>query len=177
MRKFKQVMLFVMVGSLLAITSCSKDDDGGSSGNAASGTLTATVDGDSFKSLKISSSATLANDGNNLIIIASNSDGNAFSFTVLGYDGIGTYNLGGGVNILNTASYTETDVDLANPVNSTTNIWQAPYDDTLAGEIKVSEETDSKIKGTFSFTCKNVGGDGSIKDITSGSFNLSKQVL
>ncbi|MCK8481347.1 DUF6252 family protein [Psychroserpens algicola] len=176
MRNFKQFMLFVMVGSLLSLTSCSSDDDGGGAGSAGSGVLVAKVDGTSYQSLEISSSATVANGGQNLIIIATNSDGKAFAFTIFGYEGVGTYPLGGGANIFNTASYTETDVDLNNPQNSTTEIWQAPYDDTMVGELRVSEETDSKVIGTFDFTCKNVGGDQSVKTITDGSFNLNKQV-
>lgn len=170
-------MLFVMIGSLLTLTSCSSDDDGGGSGNAGSGTVVAKVDGSSFQSMSISSTATIANNGQNLIIIGSNSDGEAFSLTVFGYDGVGTYPLGGGANIANTASYTETDVDLSNPQNSTTEIWQAPYDDTMVGEIRVSEESESTLKGTFDFTCKNVGGDQSVKTITDGSFNLDIQVV
>lgn len=177
MKKLNQIMLFIMAVSLVTFTSCSTDDDGGSGGSAPSGTLTAKVDGTSYQSMEISSSATLANNGQNLIIIASNSDGNAFAFTILGYEGADrTYQLGGGSNIFNSASYTETNVDLSNPQNSTTEIWQAPYDDTLAGEISVSEETDTKIIGTFSFMCKNVGGDLSVKNITEGTFNLNKQI-
>jgi hypothetical protein len=82
--------------------------------------LSAKVDGVDYQSMEISSSATVANGGQNLIIIASNSDGKAFAITVLGFDGVGTYQLGGGANILNSASYTKTDVDLSNPQNSTT---------------------------------------------------------
>jgi hypothetical protein len=175
MKTLKQLLFLFITVSFVTYTSCSSSDDGGSPGNAASGTLVAKVDGTSYQSLEISSSATVANGGQNLIIIASNSDGKAFAFTVIGYDGVGTYPLGGGVNIFNSASYSETDVDLSNPQNSTTEIWQAPYDDTMVGELKVSEETDTKVIGTFEFTCKNVNGDNSVKTITDGSFNLNKQ--
>ncbi|MEM5567034.1 DUF6252 family protein [Psychroserpens sp. AS72] len=177
MRNLKQFMLFVMVGSLLSLTSCSSDDDGGAPGSAPSGSLTAKVDGANFQSMEISSSATVANSGQNLIIIASNSDGNAFSITIFGYEGVGTYPIGGGANIANVGSYSETDVDLNNPQNSTTEIWQAPYNDSMVGEVNISDETDSKVIGTFNFTCKNVGGDQSIKTITDGSFDLNKQVV
>lgn len=96
--------------------------------------------------------------------------------TVFGYEGVGTYEFtGANIAITNTASYTETDVNLSNPTASTTEIWQAPYDATLVGSISISEETDTKVKGTFSFKCKNVNGDASVKDITDGSFNLGKQ--
>lgn len=174
MKKLNQVMLLLI--SIITFTSCSTDDDGGSGGNAASGTLVAKVDGSNFQSMDIASSATVANGGQNLIIIATNSDGNAFSFTILGFEGVGTYQIGGGANIYSSASYSETNVDLSNPQNSTTEIWQAPYNDTVAGELMVSEETDSKVIGTFNFTCKNVGGDQSIKTMTEGAFNLNKQI-
>ncbi|WP_460218076.1 DUF6252 domain-containing protein [Psychroserpens sp. MEBiC05023] len=177
MRNFKHLMLFVMVGSLLSLTSCSSDDDGGGSGSAGAGTIVAKIDGTSFQSMSISSTATIANNGQNLVIIGSNSDGRAFSFTVFGYAGTGTYPIGGGANIANGASYTETDVDLNNPQNTTTEIWQAPYDDTQVGELRVSEQTETTLKGTFDFTCKNVGGDQSVKTITDGSFNLDIQVV
>jgi len=158
MRILKQFMLFVMVGSLLSVTSCKSDDDGAGPGSASSGVLVAKVDGASFQSMEISSSATLANSGQNLIIIASNSDGNAFTMSIFGYDGIGTYPIGGGANITNSASYSETDVDLNNPQNSTTEIWQAPYDSSMLGEINITEETSTKVIGTLNFTyskCRN----------------------
>lgn len=167
-----------MTLTAVTFTSCSSDDGGGNdpgTGGAASGVLVAKVDGNSYQSMEISSSATVANSGQSLIIIASNSSGNAFAFTILGFEGTGTYPIGGGANILNSASYTETDV--SNPQSPTTEIWQAPFDDTMVGEIVVTEVTDSKVKGNFNFSCKNVGGDQSVKNITDGSFNLSKQVV
>lgn len=179
MKNFKHIMLFVMIGSLLTFTtSCSNDDDGGDGPSGTpSGTLVATIDGASFQSAAISSSATVANGGQNLIIIASHSDGRAFSFTVFGYDSVGTYPIGGGANITNGASYSEIDVDINNPQNTTTETWQAPYDDSMVGELRISEETETNLKGTFEFTCKNVGGDNSVKTITNGSFDLGKQVV
>lgn len=165
---------------VIASTSCStNDDEDGGEVNAASGTLAAKVDGTSYQSMEISSSATVANAGTaqNLVIIASNSDGNAFAMTIFGYTGVGTYEFtGANIAVTNTASYTETDVDINNPLNSTTEVWQAPYDNTMVGSITISEETDTNVKGTFSFTCKNVNGDNSVKTISEGSFNLTKQI-
>lgn len=178
MRNLKQIILIVMAGAQLTFISCSTSDDGGAEGNAASGTLTAKVDGTSYQSMEISSSATVANAGGakNLVIIASNSDGNAFAITVFGYTGEGTYELtGANLAVTNTGSYTETKVNLSNPVASITKVWQAPFDATKAGSITITDETDSKVKGTFSFKSKNVNGDGSVKNITEGSFDLSKQ--
>jgi hypothetical protein len=178
MKKLKQIMLLVMLGSLLITTSCSKSDDGGEGGAAVSGTLTANVDGSSYQSMEISSSATIATTGSvkNLVIIASNSDGNAFAMTIFGYTGEGTYEFtGANLAVTNVASYTETDVNLSNPTASTTEIWQAPFDATKVGTVTISEETETRVKGSFSFKCKNVNGDNSVKDVTDGAFDLKKQ--
>lgn len=178
MKKLNQIMLLIMSVSLLALTSCSSDDDGGNGGNAPSGRLIAKVDGTNYQSMEISSSATVAIQGGvtNLILIASNSDGNAFSFTIFGYDGVGTYEFDGSISTgVNVASYSETNVDLSNPLNSTTELWQAPYENLSVGSVSISEETDTAVIGTFEFTCKNLNGDQSIKTITEGSFNLNKQ--
>ncbi len=77
-------MLLIMTLTLVTFTSCSSDDDGGSGGNAPSGVINAKVDGTNYQSMEISSSATVSNTGgtSTLILIASNSDGNAFSFTI-----------------------------------------------------------------------------------------------
>ncbi|MDH7913251.1 DUF6252 family protein [Winogradskyella sp. SYSU M77433] len=177
MKKLNQILLLIMTVSAVTFTSCSSSDDGGGGGNAPSGTLVAKVDGTNYESWEISSSATVANNGQNLIIIASNSDGNAFSFTIFGYEGVGTYDFdGSSINNFNTGSYSETAVDLNNPQNSTTEMWQAPYDNSMVGSLSVSEETDDKLIGTFEFTGKNLNGDQSVKTITEGSFNLNKQV-
>lgn len=178
MKKLNQIMLFLMTFSLVTITSCSSDDDGGSGGNAPSGTLVAKVDGVNYQSMQISSSATVANNGQSLILIATNSDGNAFSINILGYDGIGTYNFDGAVTTgVNVASYSETNVNLSNPQNSTTELWQAPYENLSVGSISISEESETNIKGTFEFTCKNLNGDQSVKTISEGSFDLGKQTI
>ncbi|MEM6515159.1 MAG: DUF6252 family protein [Bacteroidota bacterium] len=181
MRHLKKLVLFVMVGAVISFSSCSDDDgDGGGPVTAGAGTLVATVDGAAFQSLDISSSATLASQGqfDNLIIIASSVDATAFAITVFGYDGPGTYEFDGSISTgVNVASYTVTDVDLNNPQNSTTEIWQAPYENLEVGSVTITEETDTNIKGSFEFMAKNVNGDQSIIEVTNGSFDLSKQTL
>ena len=182
MRHFKKVMILVMTLTAVTFTSCSSDDDSGDDGGdpgAASGVLVARIGGDNYQSMEIASSATIANNGQNLIIIAANSSGKSFSLLVGGFDSAGpfpqTYTIGGGINILHSASYTETDV--SNPQSPTTENWQAPFDAMVAGEIVVTDVTDAKVKGSFNFSCKNVNGDQSVKVITEGFFNLNKQVV
>jgi hypothetical protein len=178
MKNLKQIVLLVIIGSLLIITSCSTSDDEDGPITAPSGLLVAKVDGTSFESFELSSSVTVSTTAgiSNLIIIATNSDGNAFSMTIFGYEGAGTYEFtGADVLITNSASYSETAVNLSNPLASTTELWQAPYDDTLVGLVTITEETNTNVIGTFSFKAKNVNGDNSIKNITEGSFDLKKQ--
>ncbi|ALJ06083.1 hypothetical protein APS56_13495 [Pseudalgibacter alginicilyticus] len=180
MRKLKHLVLLLTTIFLTIFSSCSSSDDGGDGGEAPSGLLIANVAGKPFQSFELSSSATITTTGvaKSLMIIATNSDGQGFSMTIFGYEGAGTYEFtGANVAITNVATYSETDVNLSNPIASTTELWQAPYDETLAGSISISEETETKVIGTFSFKGKNVGGDGSIMQITEGSFNLNKQTF
>jgi len=160
----------IVFSLIFILSSCSNDDDGGSSSNASNGTITASIDGDSFQSNAMFSVSNLIDQGGitTLTLQGTNNDGNGFTFVINGFDGVGTYEIGGNNTVFVNASYIETDV--TNPTNSQT--WQAPYDDdTVRGEFQISEDTGSNVKGTFEFTAKNTN-DGSVKSITNGNFNL-----
>ena len=163
-------MLLIMTLSMVSITSCSKDDDGGEGGQAAAGTITAKVNGNQVTTLDITSMAnTTTGGGQTTLTIQGNTTSQAFSLIVFGYEGVGTYGLSDS-NVFISASYTE--VNINDPLNS--QIWNAPFQDSgVIGEIKVSEDANGKIKGTFKFNAKNVN-DGNMKNITDGSFNLNK---
>jgi len=167
---FSAVLLLLVVFSSFSV-SCKSDDDGGSGGSAAEGTISAKVSGTQFNSMEMATSGTMVNAGGSttLSILGSNADGKAINIIVNGFDGEGTYQIGGGSNIFVAGSYMETNI--SNPMNSQT--WQAPYDDSVAGEVSFSSVSDSNVKGTFHFEAKNVNGDGSIKNITDGSFNVN----
>jgi hypothetical protein len=171
MRNFKQsLILLLMSFSLVTLSSCSSDDDAGGGGQAAEGTITAKVNGTSVTTLEM---VTFANLSSGTLMLQGNTGGTsskAFNFTIIGYDGIGTYPFGGGANIFNVASYIETEVDLNDPANPTVETWNAPYDDTQVGEINISEQTETHIKGTFSFEAKDA--NGTMKSVTEGSFNV-----
>ena len=160
-----------MVVVAVSLISCKKDDDGGG-GGAASGTVQAKVAGSNYKSDSALTSAirTDANGTSSVIITANTMNGRNISLSIMGgFEGVGSYNIGGGANVFGNASYTE--IDVSNP--SDAEIWSAPFDATVAGEINVSEVSDTKIKGTFNFRGKN--DDGSFKEITEGSFNVDFQ--
>jgi len=163
-------VLLVMLACTIAVTSCKKSEDGGPGGDAAPGTIKAKIDGASFASLKMTSIANRVNVGGKSIITVqgNESSGKAIVLVMNGVDGPGTYAIGGGANISISASYTE--VNIANP--TATKIWQAPFDSSVAGEVKIAELTDAAIKGTFTFTAKNTT-ENSLREITAGAFNMS----
>ena len=103
-------------------------------------------------------------------LTANTMNGRNITLSIMGgFEGVGTYDIGGGANVFGNASYTE--VDVANPSDSET--WVAPFDSTIAGKISVSEVSDTSIKGTFNFKGKNA--DGTFKEITEGSFDVNFQ--
>ena len=173
MKNLRKFMLLVIACTAL-LTACSKDDDGGTSGPTAEGTITAKVNGNSITTLDM---VTFANLSSGTLQIQGNTGGTsskAFVLTIIGYEGVGSYPLGGGANVFNVASYVETEVDLENPTNPNVQTWNAPFNDSVAGEINISEETETHVIGTFSFEGKNINGDGSMRSITEGSFNIEK---
>lgn len=170
MKTFKKSILLVLAVMAISLTSCKKDDDGGGDGGAASGVVQAKVSGSNYKSEATLTTAVRsdANGTSSLTITANTMNGKNISLTIIGgFEGVGSYNIGGGANVFGNASYTE--VDVANPMDA--QIWVAPYDESVAGEIKVSEISNTNVKGTFKFKGKNA--DGSFKDITEGSFNVN----
>lgn len=170
MKNLKKFMLLVMTVIMVSITSCNKDDDGGSGGDAASGTITAKVNGSQFTSLEVTTFANLTTGGGQTtLILQGNTSSQGISFVVNGYNGVGSYEISDD-NVFIVATYIEPNI--SDPQNSQT--WSAPFQDSgIVGELSISEETDTNIQGTFSFTAKN-SNDGSTKNITEGSFNVDK---
>lgn len=171
MKTMKHTMftLLIAVAVIFTATSCSKDDDGGGGGDATEGTVKGKVDGTLVTSTPQLTTGTVVNAGgtSTVSIQGTNMDGKGFNFTVNGFEGVGSYNIGGGANVFVVANYIEGNA--SNP--AATKIWTAPFDETVAGEINVSESSSTNIKGTFEFTGKN--DDGSFKVITEGSFNVN----
>jgi len=168
LNNLKRIALTLFISA--ALFACKSDDEGGSGGDAASGTVEAKVAGSNYKSDKQGTQAQrIESQGTTTILITSNefSSGKNITLTISsGFDGIGTYQIGGGPNVFVNAQYVEGNAN--DPLDS--QIWSAPFDESVAGEINVSAVSDSNIKGTFSFTGKNE--DGSFKEVTEGSFNV-----
>lgn len=171
MNTIKKTILVLMAVVAVSLTSCKKDDDGGGGGSAGSGQIVANIGGTNFSSLAITSAARISTGGGVTIVTLQGNDssGNAIVMIINGFEGPGTYEFTD-ENVFVTGSYMKIDVN--NPTDAQT--WSAPYNGSgVVGNIKVSEKTDALIKGTFNFTGKNMNGDGSLKNITDGSFNLN----
>jgi hypothetical protein len=175
MKTIKFICACFLVTSTFFVTSCSIDSDGGSGGSAAAGTIKAKVNGSNVTTLDIT---TFATQVGSVMQIQGNTGGTsskAFVLYITTLNGVGTYDIGGGVTGLGQAnvSYVETTVNLSNPTAPEIKTWNAPYEGgEKVGEIKISEITSTNVKGTFFFTAKNVG-DNSTKQITEGSFNIN----
>ncbi len=173
MKTLKKSILVLMAVLAVSLTSCKKDDDGGGGGGGAGeGQVVAKVNGSSFSSLEMASTASITTAGGQTTVTMQGSDvnGKGIYLIINAFDGPGTYELNDN-NVFVVATYVEANVQ--NPMESQT--WTAPYENSGAiGEIKVSERTDERIKGTFNFKAKNTE-DNSIKTITEGSFNLKFQ--
>ncbi len=162
---------FILLSLVFGLTTSCSDDDGGSGGgSSAPGTMSATIDGSNYQSSEMLSSANKVNAGGSttLTLLGNSNEGKTITINILGYDGTGTYDIGGDNLIAVTASYIEANV--SNPTASQS--WSAPYDgDTVRGTISVSSDANDNVQGTFEFTAKN-SNDGSVVDITDGSFNM-----
>ena len=167
--KFLNLCIVFLTISGLILAGCSSDDESGAGDGG--GEMTANISGSgSFKSHSISSNAvkTASSAGTSLFVQGTNSDGVGITMTIMNYTGEDTYQFGPVTSNFNTASYTETNV--SSPSN--TQVWSASYDTSSSGSITISEETDSGVKGSFSFKGKN-SNDDSIKTISDGNFDLN----
>lgn len=166
---------FLMLLSLVIFSGCKKDNEGGES-PAENGTIQATVEGSSFKSVKIATFATKTTaEGTTTLIIQGNTgetDAKAIVITIFGFEGKGVYKFGEQMVPIVTGSYSEIKIDLDNPNNPEIKFWNAPYEDSgVAGEIEVTKLSETNIEGVFNFKAKN-NDDGSFKTVNSGSFNI-----
>lgn len=174
MKTFNKTILVLLAVVAISFTSCKKDDDGGDGGgNGGAGLVSAKVNGTTFTSLEITSFAIVVSQSgfSSLAVQGNDASGKAISLQLSGYEGVGTYEISDS-NVFSLVSYGEIDVN--NPTNGET--WFAPYENSgVVGEVKVSEQTDTRVKGTFQFMAKNQNGDQSIRNITEGTFDVKIQ--
>ena len=158
MKNLKKVFLLMCLSVFVISCSDATDEDLGTNGE---GTFTANVAGTDFESLKVTVGAQVTNGV--AAIQGSNSQGNYIRINIASYTGVGTYKTGNALSNLNSISY-----GTISPVA----MWMSTFD-IGSGTIEITEDTDSTISGTFSFTGFNAS-DSSTKNITNGSFSAPK---
>lgn len=176
MKTIKKISMLVLATVISSFAlSCSSSDDGGSGGSAAEGTIKAKVDETWVETLEMVTFATQVGTTLQLQGNTGGTSSKAFVFTINGFEGTGTYDLGGEAGAIGTvATYTEIVVDPSNPEDFEQTSWTAPYEGgDKVGEIQVAEyEEGEYIKGTFHFEAKNTTGDDK-KNVTEGSFYIN----
>jgi len=168
------LLLFVVISSFSV--SCKSDDDSESGGGgAAEGTITAKVNGSSFTSMEMTTTAHYESAGGfgMLSIMGTSSNLKTINLNLshLTSQSPGTYEIGGENLVLVNATYIESTT------SGSSQNWMAPYDDGVHGSITISEWTDSNIKGTFHYDAALIEGStvntSNIKTVTEGSFNVN----
>lgn len=169
MKTLRKTIYLSFVCLAMVFASCSSDDDnnddnggnGGNGGNGTStGTLTATVDGASYSSDPAFTQIQIING---VLAITGPKAQETIQFNVTSFDGTGTY----AVSPTTVASYGIT-TDPNDPINSTTT-----YVGISTGELVITEDTGSNMKGTFSFVGVNPLNPGDTVNVTNGAFDIS----
>lgn len=162
MKTLKQITVLLFVAFLSV--SCSENDEN----NPTSGDefFTAKVDGVDFSSFEDAIGASIGTGGSGdvLAVQGSNSVGDYIRLNISGYTGVGTYTTGDNLSNVSSASY-----GTISPVAA----WTSTFD-IGSGSIEITEDTDTLVKGTFTFTGLNAS-DNSTKSITQGEFSALKQ--
>ena len=152
MKALKLLTVFVLIASI-SFVSCKKDEDDSANPSTGNSTMSLKYDGTSWN-------ATLdvqaIKSGNTIVVTGTDSNSKQAQVQLTDVTTTGTYE----VNVGNTLRWTEstspTDSFIANGMLG-------------SGTITVSELSDTKIVGTFSFTGFSTGGT---RTITDGKFSV-----
>lgn len=155
--------LFISFLAVSLLSGCSKKEDDNTepeNNNTAAGSLSCKVAGTAWTA---SLAVVATNSGGVLTVTGSDSNAKQCQVIVYNPDGTGTYTLGGSMTNPSTGRWTES-LD-PNTGTYTTSMGLG------TGTVEITELTDTSIKGTFSFTAKNL--EQTDISITEGSFNAN----
>ena len=158
-----QIFLLILFSTTLLLTSCGKDDDGLVGADAGSGSLTATVNGTSWKSKNEANGAVYAESQGSHIIQAYHQDGSYISMTVFGAitSGATFEATNGALNAQYKPDFEKSEVFTASGTLG-------------SAQITFSTFSESKVKGTFSFTgvMFDSSGGQTETEVKNGSFEF-----
>ena len=163
----KQLFLFLILSSAFLATSCNDDDmSGGSDGDDL---FTAKIDGTDYRAEGTNAYATLFSVDNTIAIYGTGTPGTeAYPLLFVAFDenntgDVGTYEMGLGKPVVGT--YT----------NSAAEFTYGTASDQASGTLEITERTETRVKGTFSFTGVNLSDTSDRVEITDGSFDVTIQ--
>ena len=177
MKTLKKSAYLLLLCLAVVATSCKKDDDNNDEeGEQGGGTelFTAKVDGANFAAstdLATLIGGSLSTTQNGMILVAqgSTNDGDFINFSITDYDGVGTYTTGDDIMNPNSIQYGEV---AGGATVWASNLATAALGTLRAGEIKVTSQNESSVKGTFSF--EGYDGQGmTTKNVTEGKFEVN----
>lgn len=156
---FPKTVIILLIAFML--NSCSSNDDSVSELALQDSFLTAKIDGVDFSSETTTLLQDVDNSGSYGVLGVRLSDGNSISIILENIVSTGTFTTEGG-NVEFSLAYED--------------VYFAATEDHGTGTITITENSDTYIKGTFSFiSIKLIGDDGTTKEITEGVFAAKKQ--
>ena len=170
MRNLKQLMLFVMIGSLIALTSCSSDDDNGGDNGGGNGDefLTAKIDGADFAAAQSPAVIVGAQSTSGVLAVqGGDNNGNTISMAIPNYNGVGTYTTGD--VITNTSFIQYLTLNGTTPNTWASGLGSAAVGTIMPGTIEITSDDGTTVEGTFTFDGYNAA-DMTTKVVTQGSF-------
>jgi len=151
-------LFFITILGAAVISGCNKKDDENAEpdNNTSTGTFTCKVNGTSWTA---SLAVVATNSGGVLTVTGSDSNAGQCQVIISNPSGTGTYALGGSMTNQSNGRWTQ---GTGQEDTFTTMLGQG------SGSVEITELSDTKVKGNFSFTAKNSAGTD--VSITEGSF-------
>lgn len=164
----KTVFFSILVLSILAISSCSKNDDNEDNPAGGSEYLTAKVNGANYTGgSEHGDFITASVNSGTLSFQGTNNSGSGINFSIINYSGEGTYATGNELNNMNLIQYIE-----VSPMGTWISNGVLVPLGLEPGEIKVTKQTEDYVEGTFKFVGYN-SQDETTKTITEGKFKAN----
>ena len=152
----------MMAISLVAVTSCNKEDEDSEENNSSGEHVTAKIDGTDWAASTNFDTTSATINSNIFVLQGSDETGNAIRMNLINYTGAGTYVTGD--NLSNTSSISYVTIS---PVAS----WMSTFN-IGSGTINITTEDGSLAEGTFAFEGYNAD-DMTTKSVTEGSFKAN----
>ncbi len=180
MKTIKKTLYITLVCLAVVFTGCSSSDDdnnndgdNGDGSNGGSEFYTATVAGSNFEAstdpASLIAATVTTNNGMTIATAQGSTNNGAFiNFSIINYNGPGTYSTGDDLTNANMIMYGTASPVAAWASNGVTSMVGG----LQAGEITITSDSDGVLEGTFSFEGYN-GDDQSSKMVTSGSFKAN----